>query len=158
MRCESNPGLVSGQLALRAIFFGRLVRVFCGRKHQRTVAFQHADAHARDPRMREAFWSAVGEGRGHTPVFHPLAFHPPSSVVAARGALGVSRFTIAASVAFRRLPPCEPPRNSLNFRVLDIKLIREKTQLVCLRLATRGAGDESKIDELLKWMNNAANP
>ena len=71
-------------------------------------------------------------------------------MVAARGALGVSRFTIAASVAFRRLPPCEPPRNSLNFRVLDIKLIREKTEFVRSRLATRGAGDESKIDELLK--------
>jgi seryl-tRNA synthetase len=34
--------------------------------------------------------------------------------------------------------------------VLDIKLIREKTDFVRSRLATRGAGDESKIDELLK--------
>jgi len=34
--------------------------------------------------------------------------------------------------------------------VLDIKLIREKTDLVRQRLATRGAGDEVKIDELLK--------
>jgi seryl-tRNA synthetase len=34
--------------------------------------------------------------------------------------------------------------------VLDIKLIREKTEFVKQRLATRGAGDESKIDELLK--------
>ena len=34
--------------------------------------------------------------------------------------------------------------------MLDIKLIREKTEFVKQRLATRGAGDESKIDELLK--------
>jgi seryl-tRNA synthetase len=38
----------------------------------------------------------------------------------------------------------------LNWRVLDIKLIREKTDFVRARLATRGAGDEAKIDELLK--------
>ncbi len=34
--------------------------------------------------------------------------------------------------------------------MLDIKLIREKTDFVRSRLATRGAGDETKIDELLK--------
>jgi seryl-tRNA synthetase len=34
--------------------------------------------------------------------------------------------------------------------VLDIKLIREKTDFVRQRLATRGAGDETKIDEILK--------
>jgi seryl-tRNA synthetase len=34
--------------------------------------------------------------------------------------------------------------------VLDIKLIREKTDFVRARLATRGAGDEAAIDELLK--------
>ena len=34
--------------------------------------------------------------------------------------------------------------------MLDIKLIREKTDFVRSRLATRGAGDEMKIDELLK--------
>ena len=34
--------------------------------------------------------------------------------------------------------------------MLDIKLIREKTEFVRARLATRGAGDEAKIDELLK--------
>ncbi len=34
--------------------------------------------------------------------------------------------------------------------MLDIKLIREKTGFVRQRLATRGAGDETKIDELLK--------
>ena len=33
--------------------------------------------------------------------------------------------------------------------MLDIKLIREKTDFVKQRLATRGAGDETKIDELL---------
>jgi seryl-tRNA synthetase len=35
--------------------------------------------------------------------------------------------------------------------VLDIKLIREKTDFVRSRLATRRAGDETKIDELLKF-------
>jgi len=34
--------------------------------------------------------------------------------------------------------------------VLDIKLIRENTDFVRQRLAARGAGDEAKIDELLK--------
>jgi seryl-tRNA synthetase len=34
--------------------------------------------------------------------------------------------------------------------VLDIKLIREKTDFVRQRLATRGAGDETRIDEILK--------
>ena len=34
--------------------------------------------------------------------------------------------------------------------MLDIKLIREKTDFVRSRLASRGAGDEAKIDELLK--------
>ena len=34
--------------------------------------------------------------------------------------------------------------------MLDIKLIREKTDFVRSRLATRGTGDETKIDELLK--------
>jgi seryl-tRNA synthetase len=34
--------------------------------------------------------------------------------------------------------------------VLDIKLIREKTDFVRQRLATRGAGDEIKIEEILK--------
>ncbi len=34
--------------------------------------------------------------------------------------------------------------------MLDIKLIREKTDFVRARLATRGAGDEAAIDELLK--------
>jgi len=34
--------------------------------------------------------------------------------------------------------------------VLDIKLVREKPDFVRQRLATRGAGDEARIDELLK--------
>jgi seryl-tRNA synthetase len=41
--------------------------------------------------------------------------------------------------------------NFYNPCVLDIKLIREKTDFVRARLATRGAGDEAKIDELLKF-------
>jgi seryl-tRNA synthetase len=40
--------------------------------------------------------------------------------------------------------------NSYNGPVLDIKLIREKPDFVRQRLATRGAGDEARIDELLK--------
>ena len=34
--------------------------------------------------------------------------------------------------------------------MLDIKLIRDQPEFVRQRLATRGAGDEAKIDELLK--------
>ena len=37
-----------------------------------------------------------------------------------------------------------------NSPVLDIKLIREKPDFVRQRLATRGAGDDARIDELLK--------
>ena len=33
--------------------------------------------------------------------------------------------------------------------MLDIKLIRDKADFVRSRLATRGAGDETKIDEIL---------
>jgi len=40
--------------------------------------------------------------------------------------------------------------NFYNGPVLDIKLIREKPDFVRQRLATRGTGDESRIDELLK--------
>ncbi|HEX3797729.1 MAG TPA: serine--tRNA ligase [Verrucomicrobiae bacterium] len=35
--------------------------------------------------------------------------------------------------------------------MLDIKLIREQTDKVRQRLATRGAGDETKLDEILKY-------
>jgi seryl-tRNA synthetase len=49
-----------------------------------------------------------------------------------------------------RLTPCREQICFINFCVLDIKLIREKTDSVKQRLATRGAGDEAKIDELLK--------
>ena len=49
-----------------------------------------------------------------------------------------------------RLPPCRKRFHFLNSGVLDIKLIRDKTDFVRSRLATRGAGDEAKIDELLK--------
>ena len=34
--------------------------------------------------------------------------------------------------------------------MLDIRLIREKADFVRGRLATRGSGDESKIDEVLR--------
>ena len=34
--------------------------------------------------------------------------------------------------------------------MLDIKLIREQPDLVRQRLATRGAGDETKIDQVLR--------
>jgi seryl-tRNA synthetase len=48
------------------------------------------------------------------------------------------------------LQTCRDGFNFYNPRVLDIKLIREKTDFVRQRLATRGAGDETKIDEILK--------
>ena len=49
-----------------------------------------------------------------------------------------------------RLQSCRWRLNFYNPSVLDIKLIREKTDFVRSRLATRGGGDETKIDELLK--------
>ena len=48
------------------------------------------------------------------------------------------------------LPPCRRRFSFYNCAVLDIKLIREKPDFVRQRLATRGAGDEACIDELLK--------
>jgi len=51
----------------------------------------------------------------------------------------------------QRLPPCPPAAFFYNAPVLDIKLIREKTDFVRARLASRGAGDEAKIDELLQF-------
>src|SRR5579859_5608531 len=46
--------------------------------------------------------------------------------------------------------PCPETRASYNAAMLDIKLIREQTDRVRQRLATRGAGDEKKIDDVLK--------
>jgi seryl-tRNA synthetase len=48
------------------------------------------------------------------------------------------------------LRPCPVVFGFYNARVLDIKLIREKTDFVRQRLATRGGDDAAKIDELLK--------
>src|SRR5690349_1911229 len=48
------------------------------------------------------------------------------------------------------LPSCRKDGRSYNAPVLDIKLIREKPDFVRHRLATRGAGDETQIDALLK--------
>lgn len=49
-----------------------------------------------------------------------------------------------------RLTPCERTDRFYNLHVLDIKLIREKTDFVRQRLATRGAGDEKLIEALLQ--------
>src|SRR5258706_14290272 len=50
--------------------------------------------------------------------------------------------------------PCFPAwpvaAPSYNAAMLDVKLIREKPELVRERLAARGAGDEARIDDLLK--------
>src|SRR4030095_7553780 len=45
---------------------------------------------------------------------------------------------------------CVDPRVPYNPRVLDIKLIREKSDFVRQRLAARGAGDEQLIDGILQ--------
>jgi seryl-tRNA synthetase len=50
----------------------------------------------------------------------------------------------------RRLQSCRRRFNFYNCPVLDIKIIREKPDFVRQRLATRGAGDEAKIDELIQ--------
>src|SRR5437867_3533234 len=48
-----------------------------------------------------------------------------------------------------RLRPCPQPSRSYNAAVLDIKLIREQPDWARQRLATRGAGGEEAVDELL---------
>src|SRR5438445_12485591 len=48
-----------------------------------------------------------------------------------------------------RLRPCPARVPSYNATVLDIKLIREQPDFFRERLATRGAGDEAKIDTRL---------
>jgi seryl-tRNA synthetase len=47
------------------------------------------------------------------------------------------------------LQPCRWQFNSYNFTVLDIKLIRDQPDFVRQRLATRGAGDEANIDDII---------
>src|SRR5437879_1754477 len=47
-------------------------------------------------------------------------------------------------------PACAVRPASYNSTMLDIKWIREQPDLVRQRLATRGAGDEAHIDELLE--------
>ena len=59
-----------------------------------------------------------------------------------------SRTSCSRSVS-NWLPPCRARFHFLNSRVLDIKLIRDKTDFVRSRLATRGAGDEVKIDKII---------
>ena len=47
------------------------------------------------------------------------------------------------------LPSCPGNARTYNAPMLDIKLIRERPDFVRQRLATRGAGDEARIDEVL---------
>src|ERR1044072_3551945 len=47
------------------------------------------------------------------------------------------------------LPPCRGCLHSYNPPMLDVKLIRDQPDLVRERLASRGAGDETKIAEVL---------
>ncbi len=51
---------------------------------------------------------------------------------------------------FELNPACPASLGSYNAPVLDIKLIRDKPDFVRARLATRGAGEEARIDELLQ--------
>jgi seryl-tRNA synthetase len=48
------------------------------------------------------------------------------------------------------LPPCPENACTYNPPMLDIKLIRERADLVRQRLTTRGAGDDVYVDELLR--------
>ena len=48
------------------------------------------------------------------------------------------------------LHSCREGGRAYNAPMLDIKLIRERSDFVRQRLAARGAGDEVRIDELLK--------
>jgi seryl-tRNA synthetase len=48
------------------------------------------------------------------------------------------------------LPSCRALLRTYNLPMLDIKMIRERSDFVRERLAARGAGDESRVEELLK--------
>ena len=50
----------------------------------------------------------------------------------------------------RALPPCREAGRTYNAPMLDIKLIRERPDYVRQRLTTRGAGDEVRVNKLLK--------
>ena len=75
--------------------------------------------------------------------FHPIGALPPPEQEDGGLNNAFRGFTAAATSG---LPPCRCPLNFYNPPVLDIKLIREKPDFVRQRLATRGAGDEAKID------------
>src|SRR6185503_2715052 len=47
------------------------------------------------------------------------------------------------------LPPCPDPAFFHNPPMLDIKVIREQPEFVRERLATRHAGDEARVEEVL---------
>src|SRR6266436_1018471 len=47
-------------------------------------------------------------------------------------------------------PACPAFSRTYNAPMLDIKLLREQPDLVRRRLASRGAGDEAHVDELLR--------
>lgn len=51
---------------------------------------------------------------------------------------------------FRVLPPCVAALRTYNAPMLDIKLVRDRSDFVRQRLALRGGGDELHIDELLR--------
>src|SRR5215510_7030138 len=54
------------------------------------------------------------------------------------------------STSPRALRSCPAIARTYNPAMLDIKLIREHPDLVRRRLATRGAGDEARIDEVIR--------
>jgi seryl-tRNA synthetase len=76
--------------------------------------------------------------------WHKRNFNPARSSLAKRFLHGLARANIKCNLA-------ETGLDFIDSGVLDIKLIREKTDFVRQRLALRGAGDEAKIDELLKF-------
>ena len=57
--------------------------------------------------------------------------------------------TLHPSILPPPLPPCRPSTRFYTAPMLDIKLIREQPDSVRQRLASRGAGDDTRIDELL---------
>ncbi len=70
-----------------------------------------------------------------------------AALVETPGAAALAEF---ARQSWPSLEPCRARPDFYNPGMLDIKLLREKPDFVRQRLATRGAGDEAKIDELLK--------
>jgi len=91
---------------------------------------------------RRAAWSGAGPGRRGGPgAVHPLVRGRTIGAGRRRSCAG----NVLPSAALRRTPAVPQTPAAM----LDIKLVRERTEFVKERLAARGAGDEQRVDEVL---------